>query len=259
MLEVHSLNAGYPSRLVLKDINASFKAGKLYILLGPNGSGKTTLLNTIGGWQKPFGGRVLVNGKDLFEQSDRQRAHLTGRMAQQTASLSMTVSRFVLLGCYANQAWINPYSLADYQKVDQVLTALKLTDLADRRMDQISSGQRQRAAIAQVLAQNPVCLLLDEPGSALDPSARFKLMETLVSLRAPNRVLLAIVHDLDLALRYGDELLVLDQGQLVFQGTGDELVRSHVVEDVFGLVIKDWDPDTRTGRIFPAACEGKWI
>ena len=60
MLEVHSLNAGYPSRLVLKDINASFKAGKLYILLGPNGSGKTTLLNTIGGWQKPFGGRVLV-------------------------------------------------------------------------------------------------------------------------------------------------------------------------------------------------------
>lgn len=259
MLEVTNLAAGYGQKAILENFNASFQTNKLYILLGPNGSGKTTLLNTIGGWQKPLAGQVLVDGKDVFSQSDRQRARLTGRMAHHTAMLTMPISRFVLLGCYANQAWINPYCQADYEKAKQALQAMRLSDLAQRPMDKLSSGQRQRAAIAQVLAQDPICLLLDEPGSSLDPCARFKLMEMLVKLKDKHRVLLAIVHDLDLALRYGDELLVLDHGQLVFQGTSDQLVQSQIIRDVFGLVIEDWDTQSKTGRIFPIECESQWF
>lgn len=259
MLEVTNLAAGYGGKAILENFNASFQTNKLYILLGPNGSGKTTLLNTIGGWQKPLAGQVFVNGQDVFSQTDRQRARLTGRMAHHTAMLSMPISRFVLLGCYANQAWINPYSQADYDKVKQALAAMRLSDLADRPMDKLSSGQRQRAAIAQVLAQDPICFLLDEPGSSLDPCARFKLMETLVKLKDEHRILLAIVHDLDLALRYGDELLVLDHGKLVFQGNSDKLVQSQVIRDVFGLAIEDWDAGSKTGRIFPIECESQWL
>lgn len=251
MLEAIHLSAGYPDKIVVDDFCASFEEGKLYILIGRNGSGKSTLLNTLGGWLKPLEGKVIANDVDLAALSAKERAGLTGRMASAPEN-TLPLERFVLMGSYAREKWLNPYSVKNRKIAMQAMKRMQIDHLARERMDQISSGQKQRAAIAQVLVQNPRCLLLDEPGSSLDPAARFELMEMLLNLKSDQRILLAVVHDLDLALRYGDEILVLDNGKLKFRGTPDQLVNSHIVESVFGLVVKDWQPDTRSGRIFPA-------
>lgn len=253
MLEAVHLEAGYPSKRVVEDFNARFEEGKLYILIGRNGSGKSTLLNTLGGWLKPLGGLVSINGNDLSRLSSKELARLSGRLASDLNN-SLLVKRFVLMGSYSRQNWIDPYSQSDRKAAGMAMRSLEIDGLADERMDRISSGQKQKAAIAQILVQNPDCLLLDEPGSSLDPAAHFELMERLVSLKSAHRILLAVIHDLDLALRYGDEILVLDQGKLVFFGSADRLVRSTVIQKVFGLAVQDWDASTRTGRIFPLSC-----
>lgn len=253
MLEAKHIKAGYPGHTVLGDFSYEFEPGKLYILMGKNGSGKSTLLNTLGGWQKPLAGQAFVNGMDLQNLSAQKRAAYTGRIALDLTGLSMKVERFVLLGSYALRKWIEPYSKKDYDSVHAALKAMNIASLKDKRMDQISSGERQKAAIAQVMVQNPVCLFLDEPSSSLDPYARFELMERLAALKDSERILLVIVHDLDLALRYGDEILVLNEGQLAFSGTPDQLVESNVLASVFQLMLEDWDLQSRTGRIFPLA------
>lgn len=253
MLEIRHLDAGYPDVKVIHDFSYSFDGSKFYVLIGRNGSGKSTLLNTIGGWLKPENGQVLIDGQDLFKLCDVDKAKLTGRVMTEFDSISMSVERFVLLGAYCRQPWFYSDDDKEKEKAKLILKKLHIETLAYKRMDQISSGQKQKAAIAQVLLQNPFCLFLDEPGSYLDIASRFELMDTLRQLRSPERVLLVVVHDLDLALRYGDEILVLDEGKLVFAGSPESLVKSSVLENVFGIVLKDWDEETRTVRILPVS------
>lgn len=255
MLEIKHLDAGYPNLKVIQDFSYSFSGSKLYVLIGRNGSGKSTLLNTIGGWLNPQQGQVLIHGQDLFSLRDVQKAKLTGRVMTEFDSISMSVERFVLLGAYSRQSWFSFNEEKEKKRAKQILKTLHIETLALKRMDQISSGQRQKAAIAQVLLQNPACLFLDEPGSYLDIASRFELMESLCKLRSPERILLVVVHDLDLALRYGDEILVLDEGKLVFAGSANELVQSSVLEDVFKICLLDWDEKTHTGRILPVSIE----
>lgn len=119
-------------------------------------------------------------------------------------------------------------------------------------MNKLSSGQRQKAAIAQLLVQNPKVLLLDEPGSSLDPAARFELMERLRALTDPRRIVILVLHDLDLALRYADMVLILKDKHCLFSGTVQDCLDQRALEKTFDLEMKDWDPKTRTGRLFPA-------
>lgn len=247
-LEAKHLCCGYDQRTVVDDFCGTFLPDRLYILMGKNGCGKTTLLNTLGGWLPAISGQAFCDGRDLFSLPARKRASLTGRIASALDSLQMSVGRFVLLGAYARAGGL--YSAEDSRKADEAMKQMGIFDLRDQRMDEISAGQRQKAAIAQVLVQDPVCLFLDEPGASLDPKARFELMDLLKALRSPKRILIAVLHDLDLALRYGDELLVLNDHRLVFSGDTPSLLNSGVLESVFSIYALDYDTKTRTARFF---------
>lgn len=247
-LEARDLACGYGRRRIVEDFDYSFEPGKLYIILGKNGSGKSTLLDTLGGWLPPIDGSVQFDDMNLSHLKPSARAACTGRIAAGLEKLDLRVDRFVLLGAYSRKK--GPYTGQDEALRDQAMEQMGIAHLADRRMDEISAGERQKAAIAQILVQNPVCLFLDEPGSNLDPEARFELMDLLVSLRAENRILIAVLHDLDLALRYGDELLVLADHHLYFHGTPEELIDQEILDDVFTIIARDYDPDTRTARFF---------
>lgn len=250
MLKLESIQAGYGEHIVLEDFSIALKPNQLCMILGPNGSGKSTLLKIMGGWMAPKKGKVYIQDHDLAKLKASQKAKYTGRIAT-TLDVTMSLERFVLLGAYAKHHWWEPYSQADYQLVKKVLVQMRLNQWAKKPMDQLSSGQKQRACFAQVLVQDPFCFFLDEPSSALDPWSRFELMEHLLTLRSPNHLVVAVVHDLDLALRYADFIMVLDQGHLVFQGTPFELVEQDILSQVFSLQLRDWDPNTRTGKFFP--------
>lgn len=265
MLKAEHIRAGYGNKVVIQDFSSDFKEGKLYIILGRNGSGKSTLLSILGGWMKPQSGSVLYNGKNLLPLSAMERARITGRIADDTLNVQMSVQRFVELGDYAREEsrfsrfWkkAGKTDLSGMQSEDaakraqDAMRALSIDALATHRLDEVSAGERQKAAIAQVLVQNPHCLFLDEPGANLDPSARFELMDLLCMLKDPSRILVVVAHDLDLALRYADEILVLDGHQKVFQGSAIELAQSDLLQEVFEIRLNDWDPSTRTARLFP--------
>lgn len=198
-------------------------------------------------------GSVEIDGLSLARLSFKERAACTGRIACDPGSRSMSALRFALLGSYARQPRFGPYRAEDWKRASQALEQMHAGHLAGRFLEELSSGERQKVSIAQVLVQNPACLFLDEPSSSLDPKARFELMDLLESLRSEERILLVVVHDLDLALRYGDEILVLDQGKTVFWGTAEQFASSTISEQVFQVRIADWDPTTRTARIFPVS------
>lgn len=264
MLKAEHIRAGYGNKVVIQDFSSDFKEGQLYIILGRNGSGKSTLLSILGGWMKPQSGSVLYNGKNLLPLSAMERARITGRIADDTLNVQMSVQRFVELGDYAREEsrfsrfWkkAGKTDLSGMQSEDaakraqDAMRALSIDALATHRLDEVSAGERQKAAIAQVLVQNPHCLFLDEPGANLDPSARFELMDLLCMLKDPSRILVVVAHDLDLALRYADEILVLDGHQKVFQGSAIELAQSDLLQEVFEIRLNDWDPSTRTARLF---------
>ena len=251
MLKLDSIQAGYGNHVVLDEFSLSISANQLCMILGPNGSGKSTLLNVMGGWLAPKKGRVFLQDHDLATLSVSQKAKYTGRIATSLDDVTLPLERFVLLGAYHKHGWWQNYDQADHQEVQNALEQLHLKPWAKKPMDQLSTGQKQRAAFAQVLVQNPLGFFLDEPSSALDPYSRFELMEHLLALRSPERFVVAIVHDIDLALRYADFILVLDHGHLVFQGTPFELVKQDILERVFSLQLRDWDALTRTGKLFP--------
>ncbi len=256
MLKLEAIQAGYGNHIVLDNLSIALKSNQLCMILGPNGSGKSTLLKIMGGWMLPKKGRVCIQNHDLATLKARQKAKYTGRIAT-TLEVTMPLERFVLLGAYAKHRWWEPYSHADYELVQNALMKMRLSQWAKKPMDQLSSGQKQRACFAQVLVQDPLCFFLDEPSSALDPWSRFELMEHLLALRSPNRLVVAVVHDLDLALRYADCILVLNQGRLVFQGTPCELVEQDVLSQVFSLQLLNWNPSTHTGTLFPLNLEPK--
>ncbi len=251
MLKLDSIQAGYGNHMVLDEFSISIFPNQLCMILGPNGSGKSTLLNVMGGWITPKKGRVFIQDHDLATLPAHQKAKYTGRIATSLDDVTLPLERFVLLGAYHKHGWWKNYTQADHQDVQKVLDQMHLKQWAKKPMDQLSTGQKQRAAFAQVLVQNPLGFFLDEPSSALDPWSRFELMEHLLALRSPERFVVAVVHDLDLALRYADFILVLNHGDLVFQGTPFELVNQDILERVFSLQLRDWDPLTRTGKLFP--------
>lgn len=258
MLELKNITYGYDRRAVLSDLSLTLQPGLLYALIGPNGSGKSTLLSCAGGWKKPWSGQVLLDQADLMAQSAMKKAALSGRLDTRSAKSCLSVLRYVLLGRYHLRSWPVFYDPEDQAFAQDALQAMGIESLAARSMNTLSSGQQQKAAIAQLLCQNPRLFLFDEPGSSLDPAARFELMEQLRALRNPQRIILAVLHDLDLALRYADQIILLQKGQVVFEGSPAELIVSGQIERVFSLTVRDFDLLTGSGRIFPLVQEQKF-
>ena len=203
--------------------------------MGPNGCGKTTLLRTIGGLL-PYDGAMTLFGQDAKKVSARARAQ---RMAfvRQTLSLvfDLTLEEFVLLGRSPHKSWLAPYTGSDRQLAHQALATVEMEAFAGRSMLNLSGGEQQRAVLAQALVQEAELLLLDEPTSHLDVHHRFEFMEHIRSLVASGRTVLAVFHDLELAARYSDRLLVMSSGRLAASGRPEEVLTEEILAQVFRM------------------------
>ncbi|MEZ0329274.1 MAG: ABC transporter ATP-binding protein [Dissulfuribacterales bacterium] len=233
MLEVKGLSVCYGSRPVLTNVEFSVPSGCLLSVLGNNGAGKTTLLKAIIGLVRRKTGLIRLNGMGLSNLSHRESARIFAYVAQTPRRCGLSVFESILLGRRPHMS--GRPSAKDYRVVEDALTCMGLNDLAFQRLDCISGGELQKAAIARALAQEPQVLLLDEPISNLDMRNQMEVETSLCNLAETRGLMvIQILHDLDMAMRFSNRFLFLKHGRIHAMG-GREIVTEDVIYDIYGV------------------------
>jgi iron complex transport system ATP-binding protein len=232
---VEELHFAYRAEPVLAGLSLELAAGEMVALLGRNGCGKSTLLNLIAGVLKPRTGRIALDGRDLRSIPPRERAEKVAMVPQMlSVSLAFTVRELVSLGRTPYLSPIGGERAADVAAVARAMRQAEVDGLADRLVVETSGGERQRAALAMALAQEPSLLILDEPTAHLDVHHQMALLGLVRTLHRDERItVLAAVHDLNLAALWFDRLLLLDQGRILADGNADAVLRPDLLESVF--------------------------
>lgn len=235
-IAARGIRAGYDAGEVLRDVDVEVRGGEVVALVGPNGAGKSTLLRILAGLLPPSAGRVQVDDHDLASLDRRAIARRIAVVPQVFETLfPFTVREIVALGRTARLGALARLGPGDARAVDHALRELDLLALADRRIDRISGGERQRAVLAMALAQETGVLLLDEPTAHLDPAhQRGTLAHVARIARDRGLAVIAVLHDLNLAAALADRILVLDRGSVIRDGAPLEVITGRLVRDVFG-------------------------
>ena len=249
-----SVTVGYGQRTIIRDLSATFPAGKITTIVGPNGCGKSTLLRAMSGLLNLDTGTVSVDGQNISDMKRKDVARILGMLPQSpVAPEGLLVSDLVARGRHPHQAWFRQWSSTDEDAVFEALKQTGSADLASRTLDELSGGQRQRVWISMVLAQNTDILFLDEPTTYLDLATSVDILELVDSLRQElGRTVVIVLHDLNLAVRYSDYLVVMKEGQVIASGTPAEVITAELLQEAFDLrarVIED--PETGDPLIVP--------
>ena len=233
-LTIQNLSVALGGRTVIHHLSATLEGGHLVALVGPNGVGKTTLLRAVTGLI-PSNGAIYVNGVALSSLSLKERAKNFGYLPQgHVVHWPLSVRDVVALGRYPHGA-TDPARLpdADAAAVARAIKAADVTALADRRATELSGGERSRVALARVLAVEAPVILADEPTASLDPRYQLDIMYVLRSVANGGSLVIVVTHDLSLAARFSDTVLVLSDGRLVAQGSPEHALSDAIMADVF--------------------------
>ena len=236
-LEAVEVTIGYDQGPVVHDVSLRIAEGRVTTLVGPNGCGKSTLLRTAARLMRPLSGEVLLDGTDIGSRSGKEIAREMSLLPQSpVAPEGLLVRDLVGRGRHPHQRWFSQWSREDEQVVEE---ALRLTDtlhLRDRALDQLSGGQRQRVWIAMTLAQDTELMLLDEPTTYLDLAHQVEVLDLVCLLnRERGRTVVMVLHDLNLAARYSDVVVVMKDGVIVTEGGPSDVFTAELLSEVFGL------------------------
>jgi len=233
-ISIKDLTFSYKSNKILDDLNISVDGSEIVSLVGPNGSGKTTLIKCIDRILKPRGS-ILLEGREVQEMKQQEIARQIGYVPQSSATpLATTVFDTVLMGRRPHIGW--RVSDFDLDKVSDTLERLNLQDLAMRDFGQLSGGQKQKVLIARALVQEPTVLLLDEPTSNLDMKHQLDVLETISSMVKEKGISAVMaIHDLNLAARFSDKLVMLKKGVVYASGSPIDLLSEKNISDVYGV------------------------
>jgi iron complex transport system ATP-binding protein len=235
-LTARGVNVTLAGRLVLNDVSLALSSGHLVALVGPNGAGKTTLLRALAGLV-PSEGAIEVGGAALSSLTLRDRARRFAYLPQgHIVHWPLPARDIVALGRYPHGA-TDPARLTP-KDTEAVLRAMQATDVvefSERRVTELSGGERSRVALARVLAVEAPVILADEPTASLDPRHQFEVMKSLRASADKGVLVIVVTHDLGLAARFADTVLVLSDGRLVSQGAPAEALSEKVMGDVFRI------------------------
>lgn len=238
MLELHQLSVNIGAQPLVQDLSLQLLPGQLHVIIGPNGTGKTSLLRTLFGELPLQSGDIRFNQKSRSDMPITQWRQLFGYMPQNSQSdLELSVLEVVVLGRLARLKL--RLSDEDLQAALSALAELGITHLADRPMYSLSGGQRQMVLFAQVLLREPKMMMLDEPVSALDLQHQLQLMEHLhAKTRANDWVTIVVLHDLNLAAQFADQLIVLADGKLQAFGHPREVLDAELISRLYQVPVE---------------------
>ncbi|TFB85353.1 ABC transporter ATP-binding protein [Cryobacterium algoricola] len=236
-LRAVGLGLGYDGVPIVTDLDLEIAVGRLTVIVGANASGKSTLLRGLARLLTPQSGVVLLDGTDIAKIPGKRIATVLGLLPQQPlAPEGITVGELVGRGRHPHQGWFRGTTAADDAIVADALVRTGTLDLAGRRLEELSGGQRQRVWIAMALAQDTDILLLDEPTSFLDVAHQIEVLDLLLELnRTRGTTIVMVLHDLNLAARYADEMLVMRAGQIIAAGPPAQTLTVETVRSAFGL------------------------
>ena len=237
-LTAANLRVGYtPDKAVIEDLSLNIPGGRVTTIIGPNGCGKSTLLRSIGRLIPSQAGTVHLGEKDISSMKRKDIAKTIGVLPQSPLSPpGLLVSDLVSRGRHPHQSWIRQWSSSDEEEVMAALEMTDVAELADRPVDSLSGGQRQRVWISMVLAQHTEILFLDEPTTYLDLAHSIEVLDLVNRLRRDlDRTVVMVLHDLNLAIRYSDYLVVMRDGDLITTGEPADVITPELLMEVFEL------------------------
>ncbi|WP_395335908.1 ABC transporter ATP-binding protein [Novosphingobium sp. BL-8H] len=221
---------------VLHGIDARLEPGTLVGVIGPNGAGKSTLARALLGLIDAHRGTITLDGQDFSALPVRERARRIAYLPQgQTLHWPLTVERLVSLGRLPHLGPISRITAADQAAIDEAMDRADVRHLATRVATELSGGERARALLARALAVGAEALVVDEPLASLDPGHQIDVMEMLSREAKGGALVLAVLHDLNLAARYCHRLLVIDEGRLVADGSPAEVLSEELLRTVYGV------------------------
>jgi iron complex transport system ATP-binding protein len=218
MFSANQLTIGYEQKPLIRDIHFECSAGELIILLGVNGIGKSTLLKTLCGLLDPLSGTVSFDQRDMFAMAPADRAkHISGVFTGRDFDPFISVREFVTLGRYPYTNWLGSLTSVDKDLINSALRTLGLTHLADKKVHQISDGERQKTLIAKALAQDTPVIIMDEPTAFLDYKNKAELLDTIKKLATDQQKIMIIsTHDISSSLPYSDKaFLITESGHFI--------------------------------------------
>ncbi|GFP74128.1 ABC transporter ATP-binding protein [Clostridium fungisolvens] len=224
---------------ILKDIDLTFEAGKFYSIVGPNGSGKTTLIKNIIKYLSPSEGTVIVENKDVNKIKAKEFANIISYVPQDTV-LEMEFSCYdvVMMGRNNKISFLGTETNEDIKKVEEAMKATEVFQLKDKLITEISGGERQRVLLARAIAQDSRCIILDEPLSNLDIKHQLEIIDILNKLRDLGKTIIAVLHDINLALNYTDHAVMMKNGKIFYYGKTEDVINDKNIEEVYGVSCK---------------------
>ncbi|MDR0525869.1 MAG: ABC transporter ATP-binding protein [Spirochaetaceae bacterium] len=237
ILSARNLRVGYGGVPILRDLSLEVPKNRISIIIGPNACGKSTLLKTFGGFIKPVSGGVFLKGESIREIPSKNLARLLGFLPQSPmAPEGLVTADLVGRGRFPHQRFWRAWTQEDYRAVAEALETLGLLALADKKVEELSGGQRQRVWIALALAQETDILLLDEPTTFLDLAHQIAILDQLTLLnRRCGTTMVMVLHDINLAARYGDYIFALKKGALITEGPPEKAITKEIIREVFNL------------------------
>lgn len=234
-LVLQHLTVGYGEKAVLSDINQTLQPGQMVCLLGANGVGKSTLLRTLAGFQPPLSGKILIQGRDLTSLTLSERSKAVSVVLTERVEVPyMKVADLVGMGRSPYTGFFGTLTREDRQIADEAIEMVGIADLAERTLDTLSDGERQKAMLAKALAQQTPIILLDEPTAFLDFHAKASTLRLMLRLaHETSKTILLSTHDVEMALRLSDLLWIVQDGQ-ISTGTTASLTDSGILQQFLG-------------------------
>lgn len=241
MLTVKDLSVVINSKRILDHISFCVEPGEWLMLIGPNGAGKSTLLSAISQGIK-YEGSIHFEGQDISRMKSRQRALSFAVLSQRhEVGYAFTAQEVIRLGRYASTGFLKSESSQDADLIHQAVELTGIGDILKQNVLTLSGGELQRVFLAQIFAQNPKMLLLDEPANHLDLKYQEQIFELISRwVKQPGRAVISVVHDLSLAKRYGHSAVLLNHGRMINQGPSSIALSSDSLREVYGMDVYAW-------------------